>query len=462
MRNIPRRLLNNLGAIILALLLAFVIWVMSTLGRDPFEDKQLFEVPVILVHQPRDIVLLEALPETVSVQVRVRQSVADEIQDSDFQAILDLDQVTIDPERAKEGVTVTVPISITSNIDDVRISPLEPNEQQVFLAMPQTRRMVVQVDLRGVVAEGYDILGPTVEPAQVEIVGPELFLDEVVAVTAQVDLRGTDQDVVRTVRVLLLDADGNSVAGLRESVLNADGNWVPGLQVVPEEVTARVNVRSLADFRHDIRVVPDIVGVPGTGYVKGDVSVEPSLVKFKGPSELLDTLPNFVRTEPVPISGTTKTQLWPALLMVPDGVDVVNADYQTVSFVVVTVEIEPILTTLELTGTVEILRVPAEWMATAVPSIVDVTVEGPEVILQELGPEDLRIIVNVSGKGLGVYAFEPQVNVLVSPDLISVLRVAPETILVRLEAIPPPTPTLTITPTLTPTLAVTPTSTITP
>ncbi len=462
MRSILRRLLNNLGAIILALLLAFVIWVMSTLGRDPYQDRQLTAVPVVLVNQPSNVVLLEAPPGTTSIEVRVRQSAAEELKDSDFRAVLDLGSVTIDPERAREGVTVTVPISIVSNLDDVRISPPDPKEQEVYLATLQMRTREVQADLRGVVAEGYDILDPIVEPAQVQIIGPKSYLDEVVAVTAQADLRGTDQDIARTAKVLLLDASGISAKGLRENVLDATGQWVPGLRVVPEDVTVSVSVRSLADFRHDIRVVPDVVGVPGVGYVQGDVTVEPSVVKFKGPSELLDTLPNFVKTEPVPISGTTRTQLWPALLMVPDGVDVVDADYQTVSFVVVRVEIEAILTTGELTGTVEILRVPAEWMATAVPSTVTVTVEGPEVIVRELGPEDLRIIVNVSGKGLGVYAFEPQVNVLVSSDVISVLRVAPETILVRLEAIPPPTPTLTITPAVSPTATVTPTPTVTP
>lgn len=462
MRNIPRRLLNNLGAIILALLLAFVIWVMSTLGRDPFEDKQLSGIPVVLIGQPRDVVILRALPETMPIEVRVRQSVVDSIQDSDFQAILDLGQVAIDEDLAENGVTVTVPISITSNLDDVRITPPTPGQQAVYLASLQTMTMMVEPDLRGTVAEGYDIQGPIVEPVQVQISGPEPYLNQVASVSAQVDLRASDQDIVRTVKVLVLGADGTSVTGLRETVLDADGKWVPALQVTPQEVSVRVDVRSLADYRHDIRVIADVVGVPGTGYVKGDVTVDPLTVKFKGPSELLDTLPNFVETEPVPITGTTKTQLWPALLIVPEGVDVVDADYQTVSFVVVTVEIEPVLATRELTGTVEILRVPTEWMATAVPSIVDVTVEGPEVIVKDLGPEDLRIIVNVSGKGLGVYAFEPQVNVLVSPDLVSVVSFSPETILVRLEAIPPPTPTLTATPTLTPGLVVPPTSTITP
>ncbi len=462
MRNIARRLLNNLGAIILALLLAFVIWVMSTLGRDPFEYRELDGVPVVLEDQPGDMVILEAIPESMSIEVRIRQSAAQELQDSDFQAILDLGEVTIDRELAEEGVTVPVPILITSSRDDVRISAPIPGSQDVRLATLGTITMPVQADLRGVVAEGYDILEPTLEPAHVQIAGPEPYLSEVAAVTAQIDLRETDQDITRTVRVRLLNADGNSVTGLRESVLDADGNWVSALDVAPQDVTARVSVRSLADFRHDIMVVPDLVGEPGVGYVQGDVSVEPSVVKFKGPSELLDTFPNFVRTEPVPISGTTTTQLWPALLIVPDGVDVVDEDYQTVSFVVVRVEIEPVLTTRELTGTVEILRVPAEWMATAVPSVVGVTVQGPEVLVQEMGPEDIRIIVNVSGKGLGVYAFEPRVNVLKSPDLISVLRFSPEQILVSLEAIPSPTPTSTVTPSVTATATVTPTATATP
>lgn len=447
MKSIPRQLLSNLGAVVLALLLAIVIWIMATLDLDPLEDRIFPNVSLHLIHQPENTVLLSAVPRQITVTARAQRSELEELDQTDFRATLDLTGVPT-------GTSVTVPISATCRLYGARVRSIVPEEQSVLLEELKSDVWPVEIRLTGQVAQGYEYVRSIVSPSQVEIRGPRSYLEQVASVVAPVELEGLDRNFTTTVSVMLLGADGDPAPGLEQEVLDASGQRVPGLQVTQGTVSIRVDVRSYADFRHDIRVVPVIAGQPAPGYRQGTVSVQPAFVKFKGTAEVLETLPDFVETEPVPISGTMQTQLWPALLVVPDGVDVVDDDYETLSLVNVTVRIEPILATRALTGTIEIIRVPPEWRAVAIPPVVDVTVEGPQVIVSNLRPEDLRVFVNVSGSGLGVYAFEPQVTVKVSPETVRLVSVVPETVLVRLEAIPTPTPT--------PTLTITPTSTITP
>ena len=69
--------------------------------------------------------------------------------------------------------------------------------------------------------------------------------------------------------------------------------------------------------------------------------------------------------------------------------------------------------------------------------MVEVVLEGPETQLDELNPEDLRVYVNLSGYGLGTYRVDPLV---LAPPNVRVVNIIPESVEVRIELIPPPTP----------------------
>ena len=51
-----RQLMSNLGAVVTALLLAFVIWFAATLQADPFDTAQISNVTINILSQPQDTV----------------------------------------------------------------------------------------------------------------------------------------------------------------------------------------------------------------------------------------------------------------------------------------------------------------------------------------------------------------------------------------------------------------------
>jgi hypothetical protein len=123
-----------------------------------------------------------------------------------------------------------------------------------------------------------------------------------------------------------------------------------------------------------------------------------------------------------------------------------------VNYVTVTVEVLPILSSRTVTSTVEIQGVRQGWEATATPSLVNVSLEGPELLLAGLRPEDIQVLVNVAEYSLGQHRVVPDV---LAPEGVTVVNVIPETVEVVLVLAPPPTPTLTVTPTLPVTVTVT-------
>jgi len=422
------RLLRNLGTFLLALLLGIVVWITATLATDPIAQQVYPGVGVTTVNQPEDTIFFEPIVEEVVVLARAPQSVLVDLRPSDFEAIMDLS--IVDP-----GAPAPVAVDVGTSKESVRIEGWNPAEQTVHLEAVRTITLPVAIDVEGEAATGYQSSGPVTNPALVAVYGPEPFLQEVTTVAGSLDVEGARNDVIQEVTVRPLDADGRLVSGVE---------WNPG------EVEAQVGVRKRLGYKPDVEVVPDLRGEPAPGYRRGSVEVDPSTVTLAGLPSVLDDLPGFIETSPISVISATQDLTVRSPLTVPQNVVVVGVD-----FVTVTVEILPILSSRAMTATIEIRGVNSGWLATASPSVVDVILEGPDTLLAELTSDDIRVIVDVFGLGLGVHRVEPDV---LAPEDVVVVSVIPETIEVVIVAEPTPTPSLTVTATLT----VTPTLTTTP
>lgn len=423
-----RRLVNNLGSVVMALALSFVVWIAATLQADPFDSAQVSNVPITILNQPDNTVFYEPISERVAVRVRAPESVLADLSISDFEAVMDLAGV-------ETGEPAIVPVQVATQVEGVRIESWNPEEQRVHLEEVRTLLWPVAIEAEGEVATGYETTTTVILPNRVQLTGPESLLEQVAAVSGPIDVEGATDDIVEEVVVRPLDDQGR---------------LVPGLQWAPDRVTVRIGVRSKVGYKPDVEVVPNLNVLPAEGYRLGNLEVDPPLVTLEGPPDLLDLMPGFIETLPISYSNVTGSLAHQTALTVPNGVVVVG-----VNFVTVTVEVLPILSSTTVTSPVEILGVRQGWEATVSPSLVDVSLEGPQLLLDGLRPEDIQVLVNVAQYPLGVHRVVPDV---LAPEGVTVVNVIPETVEVVLALEPPPTPTVTVTPTLT----ITPTGTVEP
>ncbi len=418
MSNTLRQLLNNLGSWLLALLLAFAIWIAATLQADPFVKEEIANIPITMQGQPAHTVLFNQsqLSDRVSVEVRAPQSVLARLKPTDLMASMDLSGV-------KPGTPSPVTVQVTSTNEALRIEAINPNKQTVHLEMERTLTLPIQIEVRGEVATGYQATPAQVSPNQVTLVGPDPYLTSVISVTGAIDISGARQDVTERVSLTPLDANGKGVTGL---------------QLTPKQADVRVGVRRRFGYKPDVEVVPDLRGKPATGYRQGIVLIDPSTVTLQGPPSILDKMPGFVETLPISITEATESLSQRTALTLPAGINVIGGNLVTVF-----IEILPIQSSRTLTGTVELQGIQPGLVATASPSIVEIILEGPDPKLAELKPQNLQIVVNLYGYTLGVYRIKPEV---LAPESVRVLNVIPETIEVEIEAAPTPTPTLPLPP----------------
>ncbi|MFC2045926.1 YbbR-like domain-containing protein [Chloroflexota bacterium] len=417
--NAIRKVLNNLGAFILALLLAFAVWIPATLQADPFTDKEFPNVPIVFLNEPEGVILFNEseVSDRASVNVRAPESLLADLRAIDFEATMDL-------AVAQVGVPAMVSVDVTTDSEAVRILSVDPEEQEIHLEAIVFVTLPVSIDVQGQPATGYRITSVEIMPDQVDVRGPEPTVGQVVSATGSVSVEGVREDYVEKVGVEAVDADGMPVEGLELS---------------PSQIEVRVGVRKRLGYKPDVEVVPDLRGAPAPGYRLGSVSVDPQTVTLVGLPSVLDELPGFVETLPVSVTGATEDLSTRTTLTLPAGVVVFGSN-----LVVVMVEVLPIESSRALTATVEIQGVQPGWMATASPTEVDVILEGPDATISAMTSEDLQVIVNVFGLGEGVHRVEPDV---LAPEGVAVVSVIPETIEVVIVLAPTPTPTGTITPT---------------
>jgi hypothetical protein len=75
---------------------------------------------------------------------------------------------------------------------------------------------------------------------------------------------------------------------------------------------------------------------------------------------------------------------------------------------------------------------------------VDVILSGPVSILSGLRPEDLRVVVDMTGRGLGIY--QEALSQPLLPDRVNLESMLPETVEIEISLAPTPTPTSTPSP----------------
>ncbi len=192
---------------------------------------------------------------------------------------------------------------------------------------------------------------------------------------------------------------------------------------------------SLPGGFRSVAVLPTLTEQVEPGYRVTNVSVTPpTVVVFSSNPDVVESLPGFLQTRPISLAGADGSFQQRATVDLPLAVSLV--DEQTV---LVDVTIEPILSTITLTRLVEIVGLDDTRFALAAPQMVSVILDGPLPVLERLRPEDVRVVIDLLGLGVGQHNVEAEVIVL--PQGVTVRRVLPVEVEATISATPLVTPT---------------------
>jgi len=431
-----RWLAQNVGLIVLSLILATIVWIVAAMEADPVRERTFLQVPLQVTNLPEPMRILDQSAETVQVRLRAPDSILRTIEPATIRAWVDAKGLM--PGTHTLPVQAELPPEVPAKL--ISISPA-----QVVLQVDEerTRTLTVTVRLIGEPALGYRAQRPIVSPKTVTIRGPASQVDRVKTAMVQVSLRGTRSSVEQTLTVLLRDAEGKPVSGVALS---------------PERVHVSIPVEQLGNYR-DLAVKVRLEGDPAPGYWISQVSTEPQLVTVFAAPGLIDQLPGFLETLTVTVEGASDDIVERVALDVPPNVTVVVPSEPSVQ---VQIRVEALQASKRLTVKPTVQGLTPGLVPVLSPQSVDLILSGPQPRLETLTPDMIRLVLDLSGLVTGTHQLEPQPVV---PEGLTVVSILPASIQVELLPEPPvtPTPTLTgtlpVTPTIiTPTVPVTPTT----
>lgn len=398
LKKLIKKMTNNFGLKMMALLMAFVLWIVVVNIDDPRVPAQY----TTSVTQENVNYLTEngkyseplGGSNKVTFTVSAKKSYHEKLSNSDFVAVADMEKIE---DTGKKGM-YRVPVVITcSKYDSSRVSI---SSKQPYLEIEVEDLGNVQKRISAV-TEGKVMAGCAVGDVEIttsnllKISGPSSVTSKIDTVTAAINVNGMSSDVTDTVVPVLYDAQGNVIDTTK---LKLSLNTVT--------ITAQI----LNTKRVPIEFSTS--GSAAPGYLFQGIAYHPETVNIKGEASVLNMVNKIViPPEVLDISGMTATidtvvDITPYL---PKDTTLVSAADAKVS---VKLKMEEIVDkTFELPASAFTLKnVPSGFKAKIADSKIPVTVTGLKSDIDKLSKDKIAGTIDLTGTKAGEQSVSAEIE----------------------------------------------------
>ncbi len=381
-----RSLSKLIPLVFVSLLVAVAVWILAVTSSDPSETRVYPKpVPVEVIGQSTNLVVVSDLPETVTVNLRAPVSIWDKLTSgsASVRAFIDLSSIT-------EGEHV-VPVQIQVGIKPVEIISFSPLEVDLVLESLSTSQFDIQVVNRGALPVGYQTAAPKLSETTAVVSGAESRVSQVTEVRAVVDLSQVRSDINQTITLQPVDANGLTVRGVT---------------VTPDKITLLQTVSQRGGYRNVV-VMVITEGQVKNGYRLTSITVNPPTVTvYSSDTLVVDALPGYVETRVIKLNDRQENFTETVELNLTSNLQVIGS-----TLVEVSVNIAPVESSLALSDVqLEVTGLASNLNAKISPEKANVIISGPVPALEALFANDLRVLIDVTGLLPGVYSLEPSLT----------------------------------------------------
>ena len=377
---------SNLSSLILSLLLALVVWISAVTSADPNTEAE-FVLPLEVVRQASDIAIVDDLPDSINVNLLAPESIIQQLQeDNPLFAYIDLADISAGT------YLFPVLVDIPSQLEPIRVLERNPERLELRISNLVSKILPIEIQIEGEPAIGYQTSSLSWDGTAATIIGQETRVQNAIRVVGTLDITEATGTISRTVFLQAFDANDELVEGVR---------------LVPETVTVN-QVISLQGGYRNLAVNVTTVGSVEPGYRFTSITpAPPTVMVFSEDPQLVESLPGYVNTKPLNLTGVDGYLETILELDLPDGITVVGDPT-----VLVQVNVTALETNLEISREIEIIGLLPGLSAEVSPEQVMVRVSGPVPILENLTLRDIRVVVDLTGLEAGTHTITPTVEIL--------------------------------------------------
>ncbi len=391
LNRIIKRITNNFGLKILAVIFASVLWLVVVNIDDP-NTTRTFTTTVSIengdyltgIGKYYEIVNNS---NTVTFQVSGKRSYLERMSNSDFRAVADLETIE-NLERVPIEITVQ---RYSSSVSVVNKSYYLELAVEDLISKP----FMITVETKGKVTDYHALGDINASPTLLRVSGPVSVVNTVDKAVATVDVEGMTQDVTDSVIPVLYDKDGNEV-DTKEISYNIQ-NVMVSIQILDtKEVTLNFQTSG---------TLPD-------GYEYVGIEYKPQTVKVKGTAAILNTVNSITVPRAVldltDATGDIEKDVDISSYL-PGGVSLVDNKQAKIS-VVVKVEKHERRKFEVPTANITVSNLAGRYNVEFMEDTVEVEIEGLPLELDALDAETLTGSIDVSGMTEGEHTVNLTLN----------------------------------------------------
>lgn len=379
---------NNLGLKILAVLFAIFLWWTVVNIDDPI-NKKTYAVdvtvtnPEVITNAGKSYQIMDDT-KNISVTVKARRKVLDEIKKSNIIATADL--------REMQDTSVPIRVSVSGFEGDYEEVTANPRNIQVKVENTKKKTLPITTVAIGTPRDGYVVGSMTASPKTVDVSGPESSITKISKVVAKIDVSELAADTTVQAQLIYYDAADNIIDKTLVTS-NCDKN---GISVAIDIwKTKELNLKF------------DTSGIEvAKGYVFTGIEVEPQTVEVAGEQDILRKM-TAIEVDKKALEKTDMTESEEVIVDIreymPEGITLVDADAASV---VVRILLEKAGTkTLRLpTGSITVLNASEKLQLKYDTLEVELTFSGSRESLEKLTSESIIASIDLKQfKEAGVY-----------------------------------------------------------
>ena len=287
-----KKIFNNIGLKILALLIAILVWWVVMNIDDPLVKKTISGINVELRNDDdltdKGYIYEVDSGSVITITVRAPESVAKDLKASDFVAYADLSQLS----PLTDSANITIECVKTDVKNDIKEITSKVQVVKLNIDNKETEEIPVTINITGSPADNYVLGDTSISQNKIEVTGAASVIEKIARAEISYDVSNMMQSVSEMVTPVLYDENGNVVDS---SSLQLSRN------------SLKLNVEILATKWITVTIIPTVTTADGYKMIEYTQSFDQ--IKIAGTSDSLANISTLaIPSDAVELEDITESQ----------------------------------------------------------------------------------------------------------------------------------------------------------
>ena len=385
---------------LLALAMAFALWIYVVTVVSPGSENTYYNIPVILQNEgdleERGLMVTTEDMPTVSLRLSGNRADLQKLNSSNISVYVDLSKLSASEEPL--SYEVSFPGDVPNNA--ITIQKRTPDTIKLKVEERATKMVKLQVDYSNKQADGFSADKENAEFSykQFRLEGPKRILDDITAVRVGVDLGDRKESITDTnLPYTLLNTSGSAVESGLVDVFGVSEEENQSAEELEGFITLKkLRIASLGEVQLKAMQI-----LPGGGATEKNtkIDIQPKVITVSGNEQMIAQLNGILEIGEIDLGQYPEdvTLKIPMQQILPDGVVCESGETE----ITVTIRFPNLRTkTLRITQIVPV-NVPQNRSAEVVTKVIDVTIRGSKAMVDAVSTANVEATVDFTGAQAG-------------------------------------------------------------